>query len=60
LLRKSIKDYRFSLGRTLGVPPRLDIIGSWVAVEPNGTGLPPWLEPTELGALLPSPKSLIH
>jgi len=28
--------------------------GSWVAVEPNGTGLPSTSNPAELGALLPS------
>ncbi|WP_243679988.1 hypothetical protein [Vulcanisaeta souniana] len=32
-------------------------MGSWVAVEPNGTGgLPSTLDPPRLGALLPSPR----
>jgi len=31
-------------------------VGSWVAVEPNGTGLPSTLNPPRLGALLPSPR----
>jgi hypothetical protein len=32
-----------------------DLCGSWVAVKPNGTGLPSRLNPGWLGALLPSP-----
>jgi len=31
-------------------------VESWVAVEPNGTGLPSTPSPPRLGALLPSPK----
>jgi len=37
--------------RDLGIP-----VGSWVAVEPNGTGLPSTLDPHRLGTLLPSPR----
>jgi hypothetical protein len=33
-------------------------VGSWVAVEPNGTGLPSTLNPPRLGAVLPSPKRI--
>jgi hypothetical protein len=29
-------------------------VGSWVAVEPNGTGLPSTFNPPRLGAALPS------
>jgi len=29
-------------------------MGSWVAVEPNGVGLPSMFNPMELGAMLPS------
>jgi len=31
-------------------------VGSWVAVEPNGTRLPSTLNPPRLGAELPSPR----
>jgi len=34
-------------------------MGSWVAVEPNGTGLPSTLKPPRLGALLPSPRRVL-
>jgi len=37
--------------RDLGIP-----VGSWVAVEPNGTGLPSTTSPPRLGASLPSPR----
>jgi len=38
--------------RDLSIP-----MGSWAAVEPNGTGLPSRVEaPPRLGALLPSPR----
>jgi len=30
-------------------------MGSWAAVEPNGTGLPSRVSPPRLGAQLPSP-----
>jgi len=31
-------------------------IGSWVVVEPSGTGLPSRVNPPRLGVLLPSPR----
>jgi len=38
--------------RDMGIP-----MGSWVAVEPNGTWLPSTGSPPGLGALLPSPRA---
>jgi len=35
-------------------------MGSWVAVEPNGTGLPSRLHSVGLGAELPSPRMLVR
>jgi hypothetical protein len=37
--------------RDFGIP-----VGSWVAVEPNGTGLPSTFNPPRLRAVLTSPK----
>jgi hypothetical protein len=37
--------------KDLGIP-----MGSWVAVEPNGTGLPSTFNPPRLRAELPSPR----
>jgi len=34
-------------------------VGSWVAVEPNGTGLPSRVNPPRLGAVLPSPRRAV-
>ncbi len=37
------------------------VIGSWVAVEPNGTGLPSRVRyPPRLGASLPSPRQALR
>jgi hypothetical protein len=36
------------------------IVGSWVAVEPNGTGLPSTFNPPRLGAVLPSPRRALN
>jgi hypothetical protein len=35
-------------------------VGSWVAVEPNGMGLPSTLNPPRLGAELPSPRQALN
>jgi len=48
--RVSSRDFHLA-HRALGIP-----VGSWVAVEPNGTGLPSTLNPPRLGAGLPSPR----
>jgi hypothetical protein len=34
-------------------------VGSWAAVEPNGTRLPSRGDPPRLGAVLPSPYSIV-
>ncbi|ACL10562.1 hypothetical protein DKAM_0236 [Desulfurococcus amylolyticus 1221n] len=34
-------------------------MGSWAAVEPNGTGLPSRLNQPRLGALLPPPRQAL-
>jgi len=47
--RVSPRDFHLA-HRDLGIP-----VGSWVALEPNGTGLPSRLSPPRLGALLPPP-----
>jgi hypothetical protein len=52
--RVSSRDFHLVL-RDLGIP-----MGSWVAVEPNGTGLPSRLSPRRLGALLPSPRRALR
>jgi len=41
--------------RDLAIP-----MGSWAAVEPNGTGLPSRVSPPRLGALLPSPERILY
>jgi hypothetical protein len=45
--RVSSRDFHLA-HRGLGIP-----VGSWVAVEPNGTVLPSRLSPLRLGAGLP-------
>jgi hypothetical protein len=48
--RVSSRDFHL-VHRDLGIP-----VGSWVAVEPNGMGLPSSVNPLRLGATLPSPR----
>jgi hypothetical protein len=48
--RVSSRDFHLA-HRDLEIP-----VGSWVAVEPNGTGLPSRLSPLRLRAVLTSPK----
>jgi hypothetical protein len=47
-----------------GLPPRPHLtvigVGSWVAVEPSGTGLPPTTNPPGLGAEFPSPRQALN
>jgi hypothetical protein len=45
-----------SRGFHLAHSPLDRAVGSWAAVEPNGTGLPSRLSPLRLGARLPSPR----
>jgi hypothetical protein len=35
-------------------------VGSWVVVEPNGTGLPSRFSPPRLGAVLPLPRQALR
>jgi hypothetical protein len=35
-------------------------VGSWVVVEPNGTGLPSTFNPPRLRAELPSPRQVLR
>jgi len=52
--RVSSRDFHLA-HRNLGIP-----VGSWVAVEPNGMGLPFTFSPRRLGAVLPLPRRALR